>query len=336
MTNESPDPVLDKSQEKSLNPIKMVTNFFKWMKDSLSEAIVTQAEIPETSVQVYMDSISQLRNISAIARTIDDVKFSSREFMAFVRINSQVKNNKGEYEGLESSIDLLRVAFETKDCFAKIEATESRFHSYSQQEYYDYTMELLENDTDKEEFKKLVQEELIKIIPKVKSEEGQTALQSYLNQLEILSEDQLGLKLLYLFKQSDLSNFALLRNVGKIADTFYDKKLDDLRDFILIVQVKSESFLKLGEIIQIPKEKNNPDTYALILQYIALNNRYQKSFAQFQQLLLLLKDWQKFFVPIETLFRQYPEDEYKYPKVLKQEIPGLDLYNKYKEQIDQE
>lgn len=336
MSNKVTNRKVDSAQKKSwwniplIGKNSLIQMIQGWFGENIS---LSQSSVPESTIEIYKDSISQLRNISAIAKTIDNAKFTTKEFMALLRINNLIKKDSGEYKGLQNSIDLLRVAFETKDCFAKIEATESRFHSYSQQEFYNYVFELLERNVEKDKFKELVQKQLISIIPKVKTEEGKIALQSYVNQLEILSEDQLGLKLLFLFKQYDLSNFALLINVAKIADTFHDKNLESLNDFLIVIQVNAEMFLKLGEIIQIPKEKNKPDTYAQILQYIALRNRHQNSFAQFQSLVKLLQDWKQFYDPIVTIQQQYPPDKYTQPSLFKQEVPGFNLYEKYKEHI---
>jgi hypothetical protein len=300
------------------------------------KGIFFQALVPDSSVLLYKDSFTQLRNISAIAKNIDNEKFSSQEFLTFLKINSAVKNNQGEYEGLKYTIDLLRVALETKDCFLQIEQIESRYFSYSQQEFYQFIFELLERELTKDEFKELVQRELSQTIPKIKTDEGKTALQSYSNQLDILSEDQLGLKLLFLFKQYNLTDFSLLRTVAEIADSFYDKSLESLKEFTVIVRVNTEIFLKLGEIIKVPKQKNNPQTYALILQYIALRNRHKGAFGQFKQLINLLKQWEQFYEPIMAIRREYPPTEYKQPPIFREELPGFSLYQKYQQYLETE
>jgi hypothetical protein len=302
------------------------------IRDLWRETFVRQ-EVPETSIAIYKNYLRELGNISAVAKAMDNSKFSDREFINFVKINAAVNNDQGEYEGLKNSINLLRVALETEECFLKIEATETRYHGYSQQEFYDYVMELLEKQVGKNEFKELVQKKLTTVMAKTKTKEGQAALQSYINQLDILAKDELGLRLLYLFKKNDLSSLSLLRKVAEIADTFYDKDLNFLKEFTGIVQVQLQIFLKLGEIIKLPRAKNVPSTSALILQYIALRNRHQKSLARFQQLISLLQDWLKFYAPIVGIISEYPASKYKQPPIFAQDIPGLDLYNKYQEFI---
>lgn len=317
-------------QESSFFGLKNLLN----MIQKIFNKTLNQAKIPEASINLYQESLRQIRNIAAIAKQIDDVKFSGKEFKTFVGMNMEVTKNEGHFEGLKDSIDLLRVALETKECFLKIESTESRYQAFAQKDFYDYIFELLETHTSKDQFKILAEKKLAETIPKMKTDEGKAALEAYMIQLDILAKDELGLKLLFLFKQSDLSNFALLKTVADIADTFYDRNLMELKEFTIIVQVQPEIFLKLGEIIQVPKAKNIPDTYAMILQYIALRNRHNNSFSQFQQLIRLLKDWASFYQPVLAIRTEYPPEEYKQPPIFKEEIPGLTLYNKYQNYID--
>lgn len=306
--------------------------FLQWLNNLFF--LSRKEEIPQTTVELYKHSYNQLKNISAIARTIDKEKFTSREFVNFLMLTRDFEKDTGNYEGLKYSIELLRVALETKESFLKIEATETRYRSFAQQEFYEYVFDLLmRKEIEVKEFQELVQRELSNVIPKVKSDEGRVAIQSYVNQLDIVCKNQLGLKLLYLFKQYDLSNFSLLRTVADIADGFYDKNLDSLKEFMVVVQVNSEIFLKLGQIIQIPLQKNTPETYALILQYIALRNRHQNSYSQFQQLTNLLKEWEAIYIPLTTIIKEYPPKEYKQPDIFKQDIPGLELYTKYEQHI---
>jgi hypothetical protein len=312
-------------------------SFVEWFSSIWQNGVnlgFTKEEIPSSTVELYRNLYSQLKNVAAIARTIDNEKFSSREFVNFLNINAQINQNTGAYQGLKQSIELLRVALETKDSFLKIEATETRYRGYAQQEFYEYIYQLLAKNLNGDKFRESAQTELVEVIPKIKTEEGKAAIQSYVNQLEILSENELGLKLLFLFKQYDLSNFALLRTVAEIADSFYDKNLENIKEFMVVVQINVDLFLKLGQIIQVPQAKNVPETYALILQYIALRHRHQNSFGQFQQLLTLLKNWVNLYNPLATIRTEYPPEQYQQPKLFEEEIPGLFLYNKYQRYLN--
>lgn len=308
-------------------------SFMAWLTGLMRSQSFSRQEIPESTVQLYANSFNQLKNISAILRTIDNAKFTSKEFVEFLMIQRQFESDQGKFEGLKNSIELLRVALETKESFLKIEATESRYRSFSQQEFYEYVNELLQQDITVSEFQEGARQQMNRVIPKIKSDEGKAAIQAYVNHLDTVCKDKLGLKLLYLFKQYDLSNFSLLRTVGEIADSFYDKDLDSIKEFMVVVQVNADIFLKLGQIIQVPQSKNVPDTYAITLQYIALRNRHQNSFGQFQQLLELLRQWENYYNPLAAIGKEYPPNEYKQPEIFKADIPGLDIYKKYEKYI---
>lgn len=310
-----------------------------WGNHSLVEKVILylkslkKSEIPEATVDLYQSSYVKLKNISAILKTIDNIKFTNKEFIDFLKLNRQFEQETGPFAELKNSIELLRVALETKESFLKIEATETSYRSFSQQEFYQNIYDLLEKDLPVEEFREKAQRELNNVIPKIKSDRGQAAIQSYVNQLDIVSEDKLGLKLLYFFKQYDMSSFSILRSVADIADSFYEKDIDSLREFRVVVQVHADIFLKLGKIIRVPKTKNVPETYAVILHYIALRNRHQESFSQFQQLLNLLRQWQKVYNSLITILQEYPSEEYKQPLIFKEPIPAIDIYNKYQSHV---
>ena len=329
-----------KSNQKQDNKSGSWWNRPLWGDKSLVEKVtssfqkIKKEEIPEATVVLYGDLYKQLKNIAALVKTADDEKFSGKEFITFLKLNREFEAETGRFEDLTHSIELLRVALETKESFIKIEATETRYRSFSQQEFYNYVFELLEKDVDVDDFKKSVQRRSTEIIPKIRSEEGKIAIQSYMNELDAVSKDQIGLKLLYLFKQYDLTNFSLLNTVADIADSFYDKDLNNMKEFLVVVKVNSGIFLKLGEIIQVPKAKNTPETYALFLYYIALKNRHGKSTGQFQQLLKLVKQWQKSYNSLLAILEGYPPEDYKQPPIFGKEPPGIEYFNKYEPYLD--
>ncbi|BAQ62781.1 hypothetical protein GM3708_3187 [Geminocystis sp. NIES-3708] len=116
-------------------------SFFEWFQSLFGGG---KNEIPETTQAIYRDRFNSLKNISVMIRAIDNEKFTSREFVNFLMINRQLEQNTGSYESLKDSMDLLRVALETKESFLKIEATETRYRSYAQQEFYEFVFDLLQ------------------------------------------------------------------------------------------------------------------------------------------------------------------------------------------------
>jgi hypothetical protein len=44
-------------------------------------------EVPENSLDIYKNALKKIRDITNIAKAIDNAKFSNREFINFVKIN---------------------------------------------------------------------------------------------------------------------------------------------------------------------------------------------------------------------------------------------------------
>lgn len=118
-------------------------SFYAWFKS----VFAGKQEIPESTQAIYRNCLKSLKNISVTVKALDNEKFNNREFVNFLMIKRQFDENSGSYEGLKYSVDLLRVAFETKESFVKIETIETRYRSYAQQEFYEYVCELLQKNT---------------------------------------------------------------------------------------------------------------------------------------------------------------------------------------------
>lgn len=296
--------------------------------------------VPETAINIHNNAFLQLKNIAAIAKSIDNYKLSSQEFYYYLKVKNLLTNGVDDYEGLSESLGLLKVALEAKDSFMKIEQIEMRYLGFKQKEFYDFVFELLKQETPKENFRPLVQKKLVQSVLSIKSEDGKTALQAYMKALEVISKHDLGLRLLYLFKQYDLGDFATIRTISDLASDLYynkdEKDLQDLKEFQYIARVNSDVFDRLAEIISIPKTKDPIYTYAIMLQYIGLSLKYQDSFVQFQQLISIMKNWKEYYKPVEATRIEYNPRDYAIPEEFTQEIPGLDIYQKYQQYTEEE
>lgn len=297
-------------------------------------SIFHKPDVPEDQIFLHNRAFEQVKEIAPLAWAIDNERFGNPEFALFVRISRYLANNVEDYEGLNHSAKLFKVAINTKDSFLSIEQTELRFCSSAQQEFYKSIFQLLEQDITAEYFRDEVRARLAQYVEYVQSEEGKNALYSYSKALDNISEEELGLNLLYKFKRWDLSDFSILRKISDIVDSFRTKELHELKGFKVQVTVNYDLFEQLGEIIELPKKKRQPTNYALLLQYITLMQKHQGAYQQFQQLLGLLKRWEKPFQTVATIREEYKHTEYNQPPDLLKEIPGLNLYLKYKNYLD--
>jgi hypothetical protein len=95
--------------------------------------------------------------------------------------------------------------------------------------------------------------------------------------------------------------------------------------------VKYDVFEKLGPIVGIDEQYNRPETYSKMLQYIGLKARHESSYQKFQEFLLLLKQWEIHYQSVVNVRAKYSEKEYRLPKEFRDEVPGLKIYQKYKD-----
>lgn len=291
-------------------------------------------KLSESTAFLHDRAFKLLEDLARQAQQIDSEKFGIEEFLLFYKIKKSIKQGIEEYKKLDYSGELLKIAIAAQNSFLKIEQTELRFRSYKQQEFYLFIEDYLTQDIDKKCFRNLVESKLTEIIPLLNTEEGKQALQEYLKEIKIISKHELGLKLLSLFKKYQLADYATLRKVSDITSRLEGRDLLASKNLVVLVIENYETFEKIGPIIGIAEAESSPDVYAKLLQYIGLNYRYQNSFAQFERLLKILKEWEKPYQTIVALRQEYNSSNYRLSKEFFQPIPGLNVYKKYEQYIN--
>jgi len=170
----------------------------------------------------------------------------------------------------------------------------------------------------------------------IKTEEGKFAVNSFVETLTAAArQDELALKLLYLFKKYNLEDFSLLKTVSDMIDYLLTKNLQNFEEIVSFVKINGEKFIKLSNIIEIPAENTNDEDFARMFQYIALKRKYQDLYVQFQRLLELLTLWNSFYETAKDIRGHYPLTEFDHPAEFEKPIPGEDLYFRYKNIINQ-
>ena len=137
------------------------------------------------------------------------------------------------------------------------------------------------------------------------------------------------MKLLALFKKYELQDFSILKKVSDVVESLQGQDLFSPKELISLVLENYEAFEKLAPILGISEAETTPTTYARMLQVIGLENRHGKAFVQFKQLVKLLKKWEKPYKAIAMVRKEYTADKYRVPPEFKQDIPGIDTYEKY-------
>lgn len=335
---------------------KKIVSFLNQDVTNLTKDTEGQEIISEISTNIHNQALAEIKVLSTIAKTLDNPNFQDTDFLFYIKIKSFFATNREQYQGLQNSAELLALAVKAQANFLKIEQTELRYRSTKQQEYYQFVIDFLgekfaednneleagaiisqkkENQKySREEFKQQIRAKLENIKHTIKTEQGKQALEDYTESLEALAEEKdIGLKLLYLFKKYNLTDFSILRTISDMVIYLQDKNMQNTKAMQDLVVKNGDIFLKVGKIIGIPKSKENSETYGRILQYLALTKKHENSIKQFTKLMEVLKQWTNFNKTITDIREEYPSTQYKQPDEFKQEIPGIFLYQKYGEYL---
>lgn len=290
---------------------------------------IEKEDVPATAISLRNLQLLDLRVFAKTAEAIDSQKFGDEQFLAFVKIKYLLSKGIGEYAGIDESLRLLQLAIQAKDSFIAIAQTELRYRGYKQQELYSFVDELLKSQTDNTSFQEQVQTKANDILNQVKTEEGQKAITAYAKHMDRISKNNLGLKLLSLFKASNLSDYSVLRTVAEIIRNIEVKHLNDSKTLLNIVSQNYNSFEKLQNIIQLPKNRDPIQTYAVMIQFISLSHQHEISYLKFDELMKIIKKWYQNYQVILQIYQEYPASQYKLPKEFSEPIPGEALYLKY-------
>ena len=310
-----------------------------WLNLSLGSAIekitgkLGKEPVPETALALHDREVMDATIFAKTAASIDSEKFTRPEFLLLIKIKYCLANGIEDYAGLNKSVKYLQAAIGAKNSYLTLDQTELRYRSSKQQDFYQYISNLMKEGGDREIFRKNIHDKLLETLPTVKTEEGKIALQAYEREINKLAEYELGLKLFSLFKTYQLADYSILKNISDLVANLKEKDTTNFKALTLLVIDKFNTFESLGKIIGLSPQQNNPETYARMLQYIALDFRNKKSYDQFKELLLVMKKWLKPYQGAMKIRQDYPAGQYKLPKEFTETIPGEGLYTKYKSSL---
>ncbi len=293
---------------------------------------VHKKEIPETVKVQHNLAFKQLQLLGPIAKALDSKDFMTSEFLLLLKIKNQLIKGIGEYQGLKNSTILLKVALQVKDILIGIQEIESLSQNLEQFKLYNFVNTLLKEDLTPEDFQKLVNSKLEEILPNIDDEEEKEALKVYVQYLEQLTLNYgLGLEILILFKQYQLKDCLNLKCISSLVKSLQQENIEIFPEIFLIIKKNYSTLEQLAPIIAVSPEKNNPHTYSLILQYIALGYKHQALSAQFARLIKVLKEWKTLYLSVNNLREKYNFYEYKQPKEFSEEIVGEYIFSKYQD-----
>ncbi|BAZ46240.1 hypothetical protein NIES4102_32690 [Chondrocystis sp. NIES-4102] len=285
--------------------------------------------IPERSLNLHNNALKEINTLASQIEKINDTKFANEEFILLLQIKIDIAKGTEGYAELNYQAELLKAAIIAQKSFLKLESTELRYRSRKQQEFYQYIADNLVADVNKEEFIQKIKNKQTEILPIINTVEGKEAINAYAQEIETLSQYELGLKLLALFKQYDLRDFAIIKQIADVIEGLQGQDLLSAKRLLTYILEYYDLFDKIAPVLGIIPGIQSQITYAKILQFIGLNNRHGGSYQEFQALVKLLQRWEQPYGIITTIRQQFSPEEYHFPSEFEQEIPGTNIYQKY-------
>ena len=297
-------------------------------------ANLSKPEVPEKAILLHNQQLQQAREIAEKAKALDSQEFSHNQFLLFLRIENDLRKGVGEYQDLAPIAQLLWTLLEVNKLFQVADRLKSSNQKFEQEELYQQldqlSITLTEQNLTKQEILTTIEENFGELLENLANECEQNLLSSHLLTPSEITSDRFISHILPFLAKYNLPNYSTLKNINDLVDSLSTEYRQDLNALTVLVELNCQLFEQIAPMLPIPEGKNPPKTYGRIIQYIALRNYYQAISHQFQQLIQVLGIWHDYYRRVIEIHQQYSSIQYKQPQKFHLEIPGLELYQKYR------
>jgi hypothetical protein len=310
----------------------------RWQNKSIAQHLVQAVYKPlvsESSQYMHQREFAKISTLAAQAKRIDHEKFTGREFLTYLRVEAELTHS--QVGGLYQSAQFLKAAIAAKRHFDRIWQIEVQYYGSKQQEFYDFTDDLLKNSVFLDDFRQQLSEKLEATLPDVVNEQGRTVLKTYAKAILDLSQYEYGLELLKQFKRYELSDFVVLRDIDNLVTKFVKFKQMDLTSSSVVLPDIIHNFAsveRLAPIICMPQPLINPEGFANLIHFMALEIKHQVAYRQFKQLVAVLEKWQPVYEQLIEIRRSCSPHRYRLPKEFSLQVPGEYIFEKYKSVLE--
>ncbi|MGF1601350.1 MAG: protein kinase [Thermosynechococcaceae cyanobacterium] len=291
--------------------------------------LVSLPTVSEQVIAEHQQAINSMTTLMRKVKKLDSPQLADQKFIEFAKIQNYLTQAEDRQNSLMQAAQLLKAGIDARDAFAKIEATESRDLGADAQNIYRWVQSLLEQNPKSNLFLTTFKRQAADLSANIKSEKVRAAMQIYLAQIEQLAQDPSCFQLLSLFTQSQERDYSVLQVTGSLLESHHTGTGDDIDSLTRQVRVQYTLFEKLGRVIGIPAQKRVPETYAYLIQYVALSDQYQPYYSQFRQILVLLETWHRHYKSAIDIRQKFSPSDYKIPKDFKETVPGIEVYERY-------
>ncbi|MGK7932558.1 MAG: hypothetical protein AB4041_14145 [Microcystaceae cyanobacterium] len=295
-----------------------------------------QETVSYKTIDLHDEAMAKLTKINHSGSRLESQRFDQQDFIHLSLLHIQVMKDTGDYQGIAESAKHFQTIMAIKKREEKMSYIELNHHGSIQQNFYQYWSKLLESTIDIKQIRKHIQQQLTDYLPKVQTEEGKASLQKYVKLIYQLLEfpyQPFSLRLYQSLQNTDGIEYQALSTITTSLADLSDAEMTNLKSLTCFVIANRDIFDLIGKQINLPKQYQQPQTYAKILQYYAMSDRYQASLVIFDQLLETLEQWYEPYQVVKGIRMEYPACEYQQPPSFQRKIPGLALYLKYKNRL---
>ncbi|MEG3440100.1 hypothetical protein V0288_23425 [Pannus brasiliensis CCIBt3594] len=266
---------------------------------------------------------------------LDSDRFREADFISFVRLKYGICNHLDEYRDLDRPIQRLERALKSRDFYRSIERVESTHQAPKQQEFYRSVAYLLAECPDRESFRCFLRDKLEELTNSMDSERDISPLLEYFQAIDTIIADNFGFTLLISFKNPRSNVLFTLSLISDLLDSLEVPEENTERTIADFVYQQREALDRLHSILALKEPENSLENLLKILQYLALERRYRPTLDKFERSIALLGEWYLSYQIVIGIRQEYPPTDYQQPKNFSEAIPGMDLYQKYEDSLNQ-
>ena len=304
-------------------------------KKTLTEYLLktnTRLKIPFETIYRHNQAIEKLDNLSITLKALFNEGFTAIDFLIYARIEeylSQRNIEKQHYFSLGKN--LFKVILDNLKNLERLKQLEEKLPTKVLQTFYQDAQYLIIHESHKLIFQAKLKKSYQLCKKRLSNDEDIYILKKYYRYLFNFSQVEYSLEFWSLLKKYELDNWELFKNIRSFVYDNQEDSIDKLKPFVLLAKMQEESLIEIGhKIIKIKKSSSNPLTImAQVLQYTALDHKYQHLYPQFRLFLSYLRKWEQQYHYILSVREQYSDEEYLIPSSFKIKPHGFELYKNY-------
>lgn len=288
-------------------------------------------------VSLHDYHLEKLESLSVTLKALFNQKFTYLDFLIYARLEGYFhKYCQSKKHYFLVGKEFFKTILDNLDHLKSIVKIEAKSQNPLLTNFYNSVSLLV-----KENHHKLIfQEKLIKLHYLLKQQLKEAkeiqVVDNYLVHFISISEVENLLYFFDLLKVNNLTNWDVFYKIKSFIAETENEMIEDVKPFLLFTNTESEF---LGAIAsQIIKIKEDDETklinIAKIFQYVALGDKYEHLYSQFELFLKCLSKWEKVYYDIIALRKNYPINQFIIPPSFKVKLSGFELYKSYHDYLN--